>query len=88
MVPRIPRLMTCLLLSIAAGAVWGQGQPAERSKPASSDSYIEGWHDGNEDEQISSWTWFGMGYEFRNSGASSNAIASGISPQRVNNGKK
>lgn len=89
MVPRIPLVITCLLLAMTAGAAWGKGPAGDHSETISPVSNIEGWDDDSEDARISSWTWFGMGYEFRNSGnGSTTAIASGITPQRVNNGKK
>ena len=85
MVPRTFVVMSCLFLSLAAGSLWGEGKTDDRAKPRSP-SNIEGWQE--EDDLMHDWTWFGMGYEFRNSASRpSNSIASGI-PIKRTNGKK
>lgn len=69
MASRAPLLATFLVLSLALGAAWAQQEiatvapPEEESAPQSSN--IESW--GVEEEPAS--TWFGMGFESRESGS-------------------
>jgi hypothetical protein len=85
MEPRNLLVMSCLFLSLAAGGVWGQNPTPENSKAVSPASNIEGWHEGDGDELTREWTWFGMGFEFRNTTIrQSHSIASGIPIKRAN----
>lgn len=88
MVPRTLGVIGCLILSLTAVSVWGQSQASDHAKSTTPASNIEGWHEGNGDEDSNPWTWFGMSYELRNAAIrSGNSIASGISIKRAN-GKK
>jgi hypothetical protein len=88
MVPRTLAVMSCLVLALATGSLWAQNHEPDHSKPASPASNIEGWHEEDADELMQDWTWFGMGYEFRNTAIRpGHSIATGI-PIKKTNGKK
>lgn len=88
MAPRTWTLMGCLILSLVTGSLWGQSQNTHRSWSTSRTSNIEGWQEDERDEVLQDWTWFGIGYEFRNTTLRTNhSIAVGI-PLKKLNGKK
>jgi hypothetical protein len=88
MVARTLLVMSCLFLSLAAGSLWGQAETMHRSGSNSPASNIEGWQEEERDEAIQEWTWFGIGFEFRNRAMNQNhSIAVGI-PLKKRSSKK
>ena len=65
MVSCVPLLATFLVLSLTLGAAWAQQEAsiAELSEESPQPSNIESW----DDEKEPASTWFGMGFESRES---------------------
>jgi hypothetical protein len=88
MVLRTLAVVSCLCLSLTAGSLWGQSQITHRLGSASPASNIEDWQDEESNEPGGEWTWFGMGFEFRNRAMNRNhSIAAGIPIKRANSKK-
>ena len=67
--------MTWLILSMMASTTWGQGQATAPGKAGSMARDLANWHAEEERNLDENWTWFGMGYESRNTAGDDSSSA-------------